>query len=204
MARTGRPRGFDRNEAIRAAMNLFWLHGYESTSLAQLKAGMGDISAPSFYAAFGSKEQLFSEVITTFRATYGQVMSSLHDPTLPPRLAIETAFRNSARMQTDGTHPAGCFLVLSTGTFPPESEALKQQLASERAKTRSGLLACVQRGIAAGDLGAESKAEVIAAVFDTFLQGMTVMAREGVPFAMLDAAITDLLLVWDSHKPLAN
>ena len=200
MARTGRPRGFDRNEAIQAAMHLFWLHGYESTSLAQLKEGMGGISAPSFYAAFGSKEQLFSEVITAFRATHGQVMSSLYDPALPPRVAIGTALRNSARMQTDGSHPAGCFLVLAASTFPPESEALKQQLMDERAKTQSGILACVQRGIATGDLGPTTNAHVLATLFDTFLKGMTVMAREGVPYATLDAAITELLAVWDLHK----
>ena len=54
MAQMGRPRTFDRNEAIRQAMTLFWQHGYESTSLAMLKSNLGNgITAPSFYAAFG-------------------------------------------------------------------------------------------------------------------------------------------------------
>lgn len=61
MPRTGRPRAFNRDEAVAAAMLLFWEYGYESTSLAQLRAGMGNISAASFYAAFESKEALFRE-----------------------------------------------------------------------------------------------------------------------------------------------
>ena len=57
MAQMGRPRTFDRQQAVEQAMHLFWEQGYETTSLSQLKAHIGGgISAPSFYAAFGSKE----------------------------------------------------------------------------------------------------------------------------------------------------
>ena len=57
MAQMGRPRSFDRDAAIEQALHLFWQQGYESTSLAQLKDAIaGGITAPSFYAAFGSKE----------------------------------------------------------------------------------------------------------------------------------------------------
>ena len=54
----GRPRSFDRDAALEIAMRLFWQHGYEATSLAQLTAAIG-ISAPSLYAAFGDKEAIF-------------------------------------------------------------------------------------------------------------------------------------------------
>ena len=79
MARTGRPREFDREQALQAALILFWRQGYEPTSLAQLKAAMGDLSPTSFYAAFGSKEQLFREVLTLYLSDPGQVMQVLRD-----------------------------------------------------------------------------------------------------------------------------
>ena len=66
MTQRGRPRTFDRDAALDAAMHLFWEHGFESTSLAQLKAVMGaGISAPSFYAAFESKEALYTAVVAS-------------------------------------------------------------------------------------------------------------------------------------------
>lgn len=54
-------------------MHPFWQHGYDATSLSQLKAALG-ISAPSFYAAFGSKENLFQETIALYLKTLGTVM----------------------------------------------------------------------------------------------------------------------------------
>ncbi len=58
MPRTGRPREFDRDQALVAATDLFWRHGFEGASLAQLREAMGHISSASFHAAFKSKEAL--------------------------------------------------------------------------------------------------------------------------------------------------
>src|SRR6187402_395278 len=74
MSQRGRPRTFDRDAAIVSAMHLFWEHGYESTSLSQLKAAIGEgISAPSFYAAFESKEALYKEALERYMEIYGKV-----------------------------------------------------------------------------------------------------------------------------------
>ncbi len=199
MPRTGRPRGFDRDEAVQQAMRLFWEHGYESTSLAQLKAAMGGISAASFYAAFGSKEALFREAVGRYLATYGQVMAPLADPAIPQRRAVEQCLRASAHMQTDPAHPLGCLLVLSTVMCSLESRHLQAALAAERDRNRAGLRACVQRAIETGELRPGTNALGLATVLDAFLTGLSVEARDRVPAASLDAAITELMRLWDKH-----
>lgn len=197
MARTGRPRGFDKGQAVLQAMSLFWEHGYEATSLAQLKAAMGGISAASFYAAFASKEALFREALAQYLATHGQVMAPLHDLALRPRDAIEQALRGSAQMQTDQAHPFGCLLILSTSTCSPESRHLQALLKEERQRNRAAMLACVERAISGGDLPHGTDAAALAAMFDTFLIGITAQARDHVRLASLDAAISGLMQVWD-------
>ncbi|VVM45338.1 HTH-type transcriptional repressor ComR [Pseudomonas fluorescens] len=199
MARTGRPRAFDRDDAVDQAMQLFWQHGYDSTSLSLLKAELGGgISAPSFYAAFGSKEALFDECVQRYLTTFAQVTECLWDETLPPRLAIETALRQSARMQCDDGHPKGCMVTLGVMSAPsPENAHVAQALTHSRARTRAGIVACVERGVSEGLLADDTNAAAMATVFDSFLQGISILARDDTPLESIDAAITQVMRTWD-------
>jgi AcrR family transcriptional regulator len=198
MARTGRPRMFDKDHAVQQAMMLFWTHGYEATSLSSLKSAMGDISAPSFYAAFGSKALLFREVLAQYLASFGQVSASLRDASLPPRKAIELTLRHSAKMQTDVSHPSGCLLVLATATCTQESQELHDALADERRLNSSAMLSCVQRAIRNKELPKATDAVALATMFDCFYLGMTIKARDGATFSELDRAVDQIMGVWDA------
>lgn len=198
MARTGRPREFDRDKALDAALMLFWTQGYEPTSLNQLKACMGNISPASFYAAFGSKKALFREVVQRYLETYGQVTAPLWDETLAPRDAIEQTLRRSARMQTTRSHPTGCLIVLGASNCSPENQSVQTLLAAERARTRKGMKACVDRAVANGELPPSPATETLPTLFTTFLHGMACEARDGNRAKKLEAAITTLMQIWDS------
>src|SRR3954469_13206977 len=91
----GRPRTFDRQAALEAAMTLFWRHGYEGTSIADLTSAMG-FTPPTLYAAFGSKEQLYREVLAHY-LTRGQALSE--DPCA--YTAIEYHLRDAAEHFTN-------------------------------------------------------------------------------------------------------
>src|SRR5260370_31472836 len=70
MAVVGRPRGFDRDTALEAAMFLFWRKGFAATSMNDLCDAMG-IGSPSLYAAFGSKEALYLEAVEYYLRAQG-------------------------------------------------------------------------------------------------------------------------------------
>jgi AcrR family transcriptional regulator len=200
MAQMGRPRTFDRDVAITQALHVFWEHGYDATSLSQLKANIGGgITAPSFYAAFGSKQALFSEVMERYLSTHGRVTESLFDAALAPREAIELTLRRSAKMQCEPDHPKGCLVSLGLmSACSDESKAISEPLARARNLNRAGLVACIERAIAAGELPGTVISETLAAAFDSFLLGLSTLARDGVPYARLDAAVTHMMGLWDS------
>lgn len=196
MARTGRPRAFNRDEALQAALTLFWTQGYEPTSLAQLKEAMGGLSSTSLYAAFGSKAQLFQEVVGVYRATHGTVTKGLYDQSVAPRQAIETCLRASARMQTDGAHPPGCLIVLGANNCGPASDEIAQVLQDERIRNRDAIAAQIRRALALGDLASTTDVDAMTGLFNTFLVGLSMAARDGASPSQLEASVDQIMSVW--------
>ena len=95
MTQLGRPRSFDRKVALRRAMEVFWALGYEGATLNELQEAMGGITPPSFYAAFGSKEQLFREAVELYSTTLGVPMMQALEEGPSARASIE-ALLNAA------------------------------------------------------------------------------------------------------------
>ncbi|HZC78142.1 MAG TPA: TetR/AcrR family transcriptional regulator, partial [Ktedonobacterales bacterium] len=74
----GRPRSFDREAALERAIDVFWRHGYEATSVSDLTSAMG-INPPSLYAAFGDKEKLFLEAVERYQQQRRQAVMKVFD-----------------------------------------------------------------------------------------------------------------------------
>ena len=109
----GRPRGFCTDEALCAAERLFAERGYEAVSVADLCAAMG-IKPPSFYAAFGSKADLFARVVEGYAAGRGGgVLRGAMASEPDPRLGISTMLTAAADAYATGA--LGC-LVMEAGT----------------------------------------------------------------------------------------
>ncbi len=200
MARTGRPRGFDRDNAVTQAMHLFWEYGYEGVSLEQLRQSMGGISSASFYAAFGSKQALYRTAIEKYGATHGKVMLVLHDEGLLPRERIEQALRRSAEMQTDPAHPTGCMVTLSSTICSVDGRSVQALTLAERAANREAIRACVDAAIKDGTLRHDINPAGLTTLLDGILVGLSIQARDGVTHEDLDAGVTQALAAWDANS----
>lgn len=198
MARTGRPRTFDRDVAITQAMHLFWQHGYEGASLDRLRLAMGGISSASFYAAFGSKELLFREALDRYLDRHGGVVAALRDRSLPPRDRLERALLASVEVQTEASHPAGCMIALSATIVSEAGATLQALTTAHRNETRAALADCIADGVSGGALGAATPTTTLVALFDAILLGASIQARDGVPAASIRAAVRAAMASWDA------
>lgn len=173
----GRPRAFNKDEALDRAMNVFWRQGYEGASLAELTKAMG-INPPSLYAAFGNKEGLLRAALDR----YGQLRAQFIQEALDAPTARETAARillGTADKLTDPDNPPGCLLMQAGLACGAGSEAIPSELAGRRAAEEEALRQRFERARAEGDLPATSDASVMARYVSTVLQGMGVQAAAG-------------------------
>ena len=192
----GRPRQFDREQALDAALLLFWRHGYEGTSLAALTKAMG-INKPSLYATFGDKAELFRKVVDRYMAQQGVVWEqALQEPTA--RLAIERVLNTAADGLTSGQSPHGCLLVQSALTCSQESDCIKQELAVKRAGSDSLLRDRFARAQADGELAPNVDVATLARYFSTVLRGMSVEASAGATRQDLQNVIDLAMKAWPS------
>ena len=196
MAERGRPRRFDRDEALRRAMTVFWARGYEGTSVSDLTAAMG-INKPSLYGTFGCKEALFREAIALYDEVEGEAIQRALDDEPTARAAIEAVLRINALSYACPEKPHGCMIVLSALLGTPENEQVRRFLTETRKAGEEAFRERIARGMAAGDVPAGADARTLAAFYTTVLQGLSVQARDGASPAALNAIVDCAMAAWD-------
>ncbi len=183
-----RPRSFDRDAALVCALEAFWQHGYDQTSISDLTEAMG-INPPSLYAAFGDKQTLFAEVVERYQSDPTSfIAAALAEPTA--RRAIERLLHGAADQYARDDQPPGC-MVLS-----------EPKLGEHRAESRRALDQRIRRGLDDGDLPATTDAAALGGYLASVLTGMSAAARDGATAAELHAT-ADLALaaVPDAPRP---
>jgi len=174
----GRPRAFDVEKALDAAMEIFWRKGYEGASLVDLTTAMG-ISSPSLYAAFGSKHGLFRAVLDHYdRDRAGFLSEVLDAPTA--REAASRFLLGVVERATDPDYPPGCLLVQSGLSCGDEASNVPKELAQHRAATELALRERFECAKGDNDLPKEANACVLARYLVTVANGICVQASSGV------------------------
>jgi AcrR family transcriptional regulator len=197
MAARGRPRGFDRDAALESAMKLFWERGYDGTSLEDLLQAMGGLTPPSFYAAFGSKEQLFKEAIDLYKCTVGDAPPRALERS-PVRDGIAGMLRAALDTFDNASVGRGCLAVLGAMTRTRTNAAAHDCLRTMRRMPTEMIRKRLKRAIAEGELPAGIPTDDIAAFYTTIMHGMAVQARDGVPRRMLLATVDGAMGAWDA------
>jgi len=197
MATRGRPRTFDPDTALRKALDVFWERGYEGTSLNDLAQAMG-IASASIYACFGSKEDLFRNVIALYGTTSGEPPRRALREQPTARSAIHAMLRATADEITRPDTPHYCMLILAAPTGAVENHTVREFLAGIRRDMVTENRDRLARGVADGDLAASADLDAIARYYTTVVQGLSIQARDGASRADLEAVITCAMAAWDT------
>lgn len=176
LARMARTKEFDVDQALEAAMRLFWEKGYEAASLSDLTNAMG-IQRPSLYSTFGDKLGLFEAALRRY--------SHFHASDLRTRLqrspSVKEGFRRLFEEVVEDGYSVrpdrGCFCINAMVEMAPRDEKF-ELLTREHQMYLSILFAeTLERGIRSGELSADLAAKPLARTLVVALIGVTVMLK---------------------------
>ncbi len=198
MAIRGRPLTFDPDAAVQRALEVFWEHGYEGTSLSELTRAMG-IASASIYSYFGSKEGLFRQVMERYGTTAGAPPRNALDEHPAVRDAIHAMLRATVDQVTRSDAPHYCMLILAAPTGAIENEPIREFLADIRRSQLTAIKDRLQRGIDEGELAASRiDIDAVARYYTTIVQGLSIQARDGASRDELDDVVTGAMAGWAS------
>jgi AcrR family transcriptional regulator len=190
----GRPREFDFDDALAAALRVFWQRGYEGASMAELTAAMG-ITKPSLYAAFGNKEALFRKALDLYeREKMAYMAAALEEPT--SRQFAERLLKGALAMQTNTCDPKGCLGVISSVACGPEAASIRECVIERQKSSRAAMIARLERAKAEGDLPEDIDPEALTRYMMAVLQGMTVQAGAGATRQELESLVDMAMRTW--------
>lgn len=178
----GRPRIFKEEQALDAALAVFWRNGYQGASLSELTDAMG-ISKPSMYAAFGNKEQLYLSALQRYREKHLSRHAEALAVEADLKMAMRLFLRSVATMLTAAELPGGCMVVTSAAAC--NTPALPKKIVEAIGQTidRSSMSLIKQRlqdELQNKNIPEDTSIEQLADYFASLMCGMAVMAKVGI------------------------
>ena len=199
-SRPGRPREFDRCEALQIAVKLFCQHGYEGVSIADLTQAM-NISPPSLYAAFGSKEALYREALSSYQQRRNpwniENAGSIRDQ-------VAALLRDTVCAVTDSSHPAGCMVVAGMLNCAAENQSLARTLSDLRNAQCKGFAEHLQAGLKNGELPPDTDIAALGRYLTALVQGIAIQAKDGATRAELLALVEVAMTHWPASPCAKN
>jgi TetR/AcrR family transcriptional repressor of nem operon len=180
-----RPRTFDEDQALDAAMRVFWTSGYEGTSTEDLCAATG-LGRSSIYNTFSSKRDLFDRALRRYANSATAVqLDVIQSEDLPLRERVRRILW--AAVDPEPGDPAGCMVINTVVELGPTDPEIIDVLDRDHAQKIEALAAAVRAAQSAGEVDPEHDADGLANYVFVVLGGLRVAARGGTPRATQQA-----------------
>jgi len=174
----GRPRSFDPDAALDAAIAIFLKYGYDGATLDHLTNAMG-IGRPSLYAAFGDKRTLFAKALHRYGETTGSDPVRAFDVAPDIRAAARAFLTSTILNITRAGCAAGCLFACCASAVASTQDETRAFLRDVLATTTRLLEARFQESASVGELSDATPSSIRALLLIDLIQGMAVRARAG-------------------------
>ncbi|HZD77382.1 MAG TPA: TetR/AcrR family transcriptional regulator [Acidobacteriaceae bacterium] len=186
-----RPREFNEAAVLDAAMQCFWAHGYESTSIKDLIEKTG-LTAASLYNAYGDKRAMFRTALDHYiEKSIGARLQ--RSEALPPLDAIRMFFDDILRRSLGDRERKGCMIVNGALELAPHDREFRETIVQTLGQLEAFFLNCIERGQADGTITSSQSAVSLAQHLLGVLMGVRVLARVRPERSLLEGVIATAL-----------
>lgn len=175
----GRPLQFEREAAVRIAMNEIWRAGYPGVTVNGLCQLLG-ITRSSFYHSFGSLDKLFDEVVEFYLTGAPAVLTRDRQDAETEGSAVETireTFRVLCRMRGREKENKGCLLVNNLGLLEVLSAPARKTTLDAFRKSGDRTRLLLTQALEAGELPAETDVETLVNALQTLTIGINNVSK---------------------------
>ncbi|SDQ00819.1 transcriptional regulator, TetR family [Mucilaginibacter sp. OK268] len=191
MART---KEFDENEVLNKAVDLFWLKGYNGTSMQDLVDGLG-ISRSSLYDTYGDKHTLFIKALECYQCTASAKISQIAGSDLPAKEIIKQILEFIADELLGDYSRKGCFMVNAEVEVAPHDEVVKQMICRNDQQVEDIFYRVIKKGQENGEISKAQDTRAIARSISNTVKGMQVTAKSTTEKAVFDDIIRLTLMM---------
>lgn len=194
MARTGRPREFDKEQTLERALKLFWSRGYGATSIQDLVDALA-VERGSLYGAFGDKRRFYLEAVRLYWEVYERHLLTALDtnPLLPALREILTHPVRLDELISDAGVPQGCLVGNTTAELVPQDSEATEIVTHSYRRFTDIVTDALRRAQAAGEVTGRAQPEAQARMLLYLVQGLSLVSRAGSDTAAALAAIDTAL-----------
>ncbi|MDR3514341.1 MAG: TetR/AcrR family transcriptional regulator [Azospirillaceae bacterium] len=191
-----RPRAFEMDEALARALEVFWSRGYQAASMTELLTAMG-LSKSSFYAAFGSKRDVFLAALDRYSQSYlEEVRDRFGCDGDGLRLLRDYLGEVVLGPGDAANRRRGCMMVNVAVQLAPDDRAIEAEVRRHVAALRAFLSAMIRRAQAQGTVSPVPAPETLARQLLAVIVGVTVLKKGGMAtddlLAIIEAAVATL------------
>lgn len=179
---------FDRESALDLALDQFWSHGFNNTSMRNLAGRLG-VSLSSLYNTFGDKRTMFLAALERYDA---QILSRRLDHlerSHPPLEAVRGLFESIAADCAADPVRRGCFLVNTALEMSPHDPDIEREVRAKLGSIEQFFLRALETARSRGDLAPGREPKVVARQLLAALLGIRVLARANPDPATLDQVV---------------
>ena len=191
-----RPREFNEEIALGAAIECFWRHGYEATSVRDLAAAMR-ISGPSLYNAFGDKRALFAKALESYLDQSARAMIKRVEESLPPKEAVRRFLDEIIESSVSDRERRGCFLINSALEVAPHDSELGELIADRFGEIEAFFYRSIKAAQAERAIPRNRAPRDLARLLLGVLLGIRVLARSKPNRALLEGIARPALALLD-------